>query len=149
MGCLECFATGFKTYHFDNFTFSHSKATLRTQNNSSITSKTRTYPKKPPLPRTRRRLSKKAFKSRRASVHSTIGDETNSSSSISIQPLRSRVPKLPQEEVRQESLRTSVLKGPNLEAPKAPKRVSFAHVTVQRSISSKQAYCPSAYNKAD
>lgn len=179
MSCFECFTTSFKHYHFDNFTFAHSRRnTLEHPHHLWSFSSRHPLTKQPRRHSTqitptrsshgRTRLARKGTHVRRPASLFTVGPHSIASNHSNQfqdrrRPLKrdsnvqrpaslstigsvysNQPPPVPsplsREVIYEESRPTvsSILNssGSASEAPKAPKRVSFAHVTVQRHISS-------------
>lgn len=150
MSCFACFTTSFKHYHFENFTFTQSSRRNTLDHHShfhplpSFTSRHSRRIRKHsaqqiPARHERRRLSKRGIPPPRRTSVSTAGHGT----SVTDSSLGRRSPRGPsslRNEVKEEEhpAISSILNPttPARQAPKAPARVSFAHVTVQRQVTS-------------
>lgn len=160
MSCFACFTTSFKHYHFENFTFAHSRRnTLDHHQHWSFRNRdSRSVPSRRSSRQTattrhsrgRTRLSKRGSNVPRLPRFSTIGHQTASSISSVQGPHSIHGPSpLSQEVIYEEAhpVISSILypTEPPREAPKAPKRVAFAHVTVQRQVTSNYPATQVAY----
>ena len=149
MSCFACFTTNFKHYHFENFTFTHSRRNTLDHHHHhphhySFTSRHSRRLRKdsglqPLARRDRRRLSKKSVPRARQSSSPTAGYRSSfSDSSLGTHTLHGPSP-LRHKILQLESPIVPIIPhpiDPVRQAPKPPARVSFAHVTVQRQVTS-------------